>query len=139
MADVNRDIDSSSLPGAADVRFSLRDTIYQNNSLVTLEDIGEGDDALFCITDLRNCCRPPHTGVMGAAIGNWYFPNGTRLPSSSSEWDFYRTRGHSVVHLHRRSGGEDGIYRCEIPDVAGVNQAIYIGVYNTTGKPSLIN
>ena len=42
----NIDIDISSLPGAGDVRFSLNDTIYQNNSIVTLEDIGEGEYAL---------------------------------------------------------------------------------------------
>ena len=29
----------------------------------------------------------------------------------------------------------NGIYRCEIPDTTGVDQTIYIGVYNTnTGE-----
>ena len=31
--------------------------------------------------------------------------------------------------MHRRRGGENGIYHCEIPDTAGVYQIIYIGVY----------
>ena len=134
----------SSFPGAADVRFSLNGTTYQNNSVVTLEDIGENDDALLCITDQRNCCQPPHTGEVGSAIGNWFFPNGTRVPSESlvpsvgKQWDFYRTRGWSVVRLNRRRGGEEGIYRCEIPDTANVIQSIYIGVYTaSTGEPSL--
>ena len=134
----------SPFPGAADVRFSLNGTTYQNNSVVTLEDIGEGNDALLCITDQCNCCRPPHTGGVGSAIGNWFFPNGTRVPSESlvpsvgKQWDFYRNRGWSVVRLNRRRGGEEGIYRCEIPDTANVIQSIYIGVYTaSTGEPSL--
>ena len=44
-------------------------------------------------------------------------------------WEFYRNRNNMVLNMHRRRGGENGIYRCEIPDTAGVYQAIYIGVY----------
>ena len=138
------DMALSSLPGVADVKFSLNGTIYQNNSIVTLEDIGEGDDALLCVTDQRNCCKSSHT-VMGNTFGNWYFPNGTRVPSSDSKWDFYRSRGQSVVRLHRRRGGEDGIYHCVILDSLSVTQTIFIGVYTAnSGKPhalfvSLIN
>ena len=99
---------------------------------MTLEDIGEGDDALLCVTDQTACCRPPHTGVTGSVIGNWFFPNGTRVPSSGVLWDFHRTTGQSVKRLHRRRGGEDGIYHCEIPDAMNVTQTIYIGVYNTS-------
>ena len=123
----------SFLPTAAgeDVRFSLNGTTYQNNSIVSLEDIGEGDDALLCLTDQTACCRPPYTN----ATGNWFFPNETRVPSSGSEWDFHRTRAQSKVRLHRRRGGVLGIYRCDIPDTAGVDQKLYIGVYNaSTGE-----
>ena len=35
------------MPIAGDVWFSLNGTIYQNNSIVTLEDICEGDAALI--------------------------------------------------------------------------------------------
>ena len=116
----------SSIPGESDVRFSLRGITYQNNSLVTLEDIGEGYDALLCLTDLTACCRPPYTW---GSKGNWFFPNETRVPSSSFQWNFHRTRGQMVVRLYRRRGGENGIYRCVIPDTTDVNQSIYIGVY----------
>ena len=134
----------SSFPcGAADVRFSLNGTTYQNNSLVTLEDIGSGDDALLCITEQRNCCQPPYTGEMGPLIGNWFFPNRTRIPSqiiNGLMWNFFRTRGLSVVYLNRKRGGAEGIYHCEIPDASNITQTIYIGVYNEgNGKPLLIN
>ena len=121
----------SSFPGAGDVWFSLNGTTYQNNSNVTLEDIGENDTALLCMTNLTACCRPPYTSKNMSA-GNWFFPNGTRVPSSDPQRDFYRTRGQSVVHLNRRRGGEDGIYRCKIPNSMNVTQTIYIGVYTTS-------
>ena len=120
--------------GVGDVWFSLRKVTYQNNSNVTLEDIGEDGDALLCRTNLTTCCRPPYTSE-GSALGNWFFPNGTRVPSSGNQWDFHRTRGDMVVLLHRIRGGVEGIYSCEIPDSRSANQTIYIGVYTAdTGK-----
>ena len=121
----------TSFPNAGNVNFSLDGTFYQNNSIVTLEDIGEGGYVLFCLTDLTACCRPPYTnGRNGPALGNWFFPNGTRVPSVGSKWDFHRTRGRMRVALHRRKGGEEGVYRCVIPDAMNVTQTIYIGVYS---------
>ena len=123
----------SSFPGAGDVWFSLNGTTYQNNSCVTLEDIGEDDDALFCVTNLTACCRPPHT-IENMSHGNWFFPNGTRVPGSDSHGDFYRTRGQMWVRLNRRRGGVAGIYHCKIPNSMNVThtQTIYIAVYTTS-------
>ena len=114
------------------VRFSLRGTIYQNNSLVTLEDISEGDGALLCLTDQIACCRPPYALL---SLGNWFFPNGTRVQSSSALWDIHRTRGQMLLRLQRRRGGVTGIYSCVIPDATNVTKTIYIGVYTAnTGE-----
>ena len=100
---------------------------------MTLEDIGDGDNALRCVTDQTACCRPPYTDSIGlTAKGYWWFPNGTRVPSSGVRWDFHRTRGQSAILLHRRRGGEEGIYSCVIPDAMNVYQTIHIGVYSTT-------
>ena len=106
-----------------------------------LEDIGERDDALLCITNLTACCGPPYTGGNGVVFGNWLFPNGTRVPSdivnktSEEEWDFYRDRDQMVVRMNRRRGGVEGVYRCEIPDTLGLIQTLYIGVYSiSTGE-----
>ena len=98
---------------------------------MTLEDIGEGGDALLCRTNLTACCQPHHTGT-GSAKGDWFFPNRTRVPSNGAMWDFYGTRGQMVVCMHRRRGGVDGIYSCEIPDSVDVIQTIYIGVYTAS-------
>ena len=127
-------------PGANDVRFSLRSTTYQNNSIVTLEDIGEDGNALLSITDNTACCgRAQLPGWY--ILGDWYYPNGMVVPNSvinamtGEIWEFYRNRGPSVVHMHRRRGGVTGIYHCEIPDAMNVNQTIYIGVYTAnTGE-----
>ena len=117
---------TSSFP---DVWFSLRNTTHQNNSLVTLEDIGENDTALLCKTNQTACCPLSHIGNTWLVLGNWFYPNETRVLSLGNNTDFYRTREQMEVLLHRRRGGEDGIYRCEIPDLMDVTQTIYIGVY----------
>ena len=66
-----------------------------------LEDISKDDDALLCITNLTACFQRPYTGINGPTLGNWFFPNGTRVPSAGMNWDFYRSRGQMV----RWSGG----------------------------------
>ena len=91
---------------------------------MTLEDIGDGNDALFCMTNL--------TGVNGSAIGDWYFPNGTAVFSTHNDSEIHKTGGEMAVRLNRRRGGEEGIYHCEIADSMDVNQSIYVGVYNTS-------
>ena len=96
---------------------------------MTLEDIGEGNDALLCVTNLTSCCRRPYIDDNGSAMGNWFFPNGARVLSGGNQWDLYRTRGQMVVLLNRKRGGVEGIYRCEIQDSTNVKQILYIGVY----------
>ena len=115
----------SSVPGAGDVWIILRNTTYQNNSNVMIEEIGEHDDALLCMTN------------SSIAFGDWFFPNETVIPSDSENnlSDIYGTRGQMVVRMHRRRGGVEGIYRCEIPDAMNFTQTIYIGVYSiNTGE-----
>ena len=103
---------------------------------MTLEDIGEDGDALLCITNYTACCRPPYTKN---TVGNWFFPNGTRVPGIGGQWDIYRDRGQMMVRMNRRRGGVEGIYCCKIPDGMNVTQTIYIGVYlASTGEWSIL-
>ena len=97
---------------------------------MTLEDIGEGDDALHCRTNFAPCCLPSYTGNNETKLGKWFFPNGMQVHSNGTQLNLYRTRGEMVISLNRRRGGEEGIYRCVIPDSMNVNQTIYIGVYS---------
>ena len=127
-------------PGAGDVWFSLKNTTYQNNSNVTLEDIGEGDNALLCRTNQSACCTSNFTGTV-STLGNWYFPNGTSISrkivnvTSEEQRNIYRSRGWMSVGLNHRRGGVEGIYRCEMHESMNVTQTIYIGVYTaSTGE-----
>ena len=124
----NKDIGIFSSLHAGDVWFSFNNATHQNNSLVTLEDIGEEDAALLCMTNLTTCCRSLNL----PALGNWYFPNETRVSSTGLNWDFHRSRGQMVVRLNRLRGGVDGVYHCEINDSMNALQTIYIGVYNAS-------
>ena len=120
----------SSISGAGDVWVTLRNTTYRNNSYVMIEEIGEHDDALLCMTNLTQTNS-------SIAFGDWFFPNGTVIPSDSenNQSDIYGSRGQMVVRMHRRRGGEEGIYCCMIPDTMNVTQTIYIGVYSiSTGE-----
>ena len=93
------------------------------------------DNPLLCVTpDNTTCCLSAETG--GALLGNWYFPNGTEVPPDSRGWNFSITRGPGVVQLHRRTGGVSGIYHCVIPDLSGVNQTLYVGLYAITSITS---
>ena len=104
---------------------------------MTLEEIGEGNDTLLCLTNYTR--QSPYTGDMGNAIGNWYFPNGSRVLSSQSQSSFYRTRSQMAIRMNRRRDGVEGIYHCEIRDAMNVTQTIYIGVYSaSTGEWSIL-
>ena len=67
-------------------------------------------DSVQCITDLNTCC----TNTDGPHCGDWFFPDGTRLPFSR---DIYKNRGVQRVALSRRNNADSpvGIYRCDIP------------------------
>ena len=110
--------------------FSFNGTVYQNNSCVALEDIGSNNtDSLLCITNLTACCRKSDSSTF---LGNWFFPNGTKVGDENIGWDIYRARGHMVVRLNRKRGGVEGIYSCEIPDSMNVTQIIYIAMYTAS-------
>ena len=99
-----------------------------------MDNIGELSNSLLCLTDNTACCaRAQSPG--GVILGDWYYPNGTGVVNPGEMWEFYRRRGQSVVRLDRRRGGVTGIYSCVIPDAAGVDQTMFIGVYTAnTGE-----
>ena len=103
---------------------SLRGTPIDNDSFVDVDDIGNADNALLCLTNATNCCSAQTGG--GVALGNWWFPDGTSLPTIASlggSTSFSRNRGQSVVRLHRQNNPpERGRFMCGLPwDIIYVN------------------
>ena len=104
-----------------------------------LGDITTGDGRLFCLTNTASCCRASDTPDGVGGVGVWYFPDSAVVPGSSS--GFSRDRGTSFVALSRGSSSNvaTGLFRCEIPDVNGVNVTLITGVYRSDeGKSELL-
>ena len=94
-----------------------------------------GSDNVRCHTDLDTCC----SGAQGAHRGDWYFPNGDRLPFPG-DGDIIQNRVAQGVELRRYNNTNEpnGIYRCDIETVAGVNgngmrETVYMGLYTSDG------
>ena len=127
---------------------SFNGTTLANNSYVNLSlvgnDITSSSDSVQCHTDLSTCC----TRDQGSHRGDWYFPDGTRLPFSGDGYDIYENRTAQIVDLRRRNNptSPTGIYRCDIPTNAVHNRTnisvrdapVYVGLYSANGGNHLI-
>ena len=106
-----------------------------NNSYVDLNTVGNDDtNDVRCHTDLDMCCSI----FQGPYRGDWYFPNGNRLPFSGSG-NVYEFRGAQVIALrYTGSGAPSGIYRCDIETNAvsdnDGHEIMYVGLYTSGGK-----
>ncbi len=104
--------------------------MYSNNSIVTITDIGVGDNALFCLSDSSSCCMTSN----GMASGQWFLPGGSSPINgngeSSSTVNFSRSRRSSAVLLNRRNDAiePEGLYRCDVIDARNITQTLYIGI-----------
>ena len=109
--------------------FSLRGKLLSNTgSRVYIGDIGEGNSALFCLTDREACCIEPNRR------GAWRFPGSSSdIPvGQSSPGDFYAERGSSSLQLNRRNNaiGPTGTYSCLLPSASNnAGQTITIDIF----------
>ena len=105
----------------------LRGRLHGNNSIVNLNEIGNDNEALLCLTNNTNCCSSDESAER---LGHWYLPNST-IPVDVYGDEFYGNRGPSVIRLHRHNDSImlSGIFHCDIPDANGINQNIYVGIY----------
>ena len=107
-----------------------------NHSYVDLNTVGETIDTntVQCHTDLTSCC----SGAKGPDRGDWYFPNGNRLPFSGSGYVYESRRDRLVGLRYRGVGGTSGIYRCDIETNAvnnnSGNETLYVGLYISGGE-----
>ena len=108
-----------------------------NHSYVDLTAVGDamdGSDSVQCHSDLSTCCN----SAAGGDFGDWYFPDGNRLPFSDGG-DIYERRAVQRVDLRRRNNGDtSGIYRCDI-ETNAVNdedgrETVYAGLYASGGE-----
>ena len=117
----------------------LNGVTLPSDSLVNFDDIpnlstggGVADDSVLnCRTDLEACCNMG-AQMLPAALGEWYYPNGTALPFVTSPvggTTFRRNRGSMIVRLWRRATPtERGRFHCELPNAQNVNQTVYVNI-----------
>ena len=116
---------------------------FSNHSYVDLTAVGTAmndSDSVQCHTDLSTCC----SGAQGADRGDWYFPDGNRLPFNSDGNDIYEVREAQQVDLRRRNdAGTSGIYCCTIETNAvrsddnsdtTTRETVYAGLYASGGE-----
>ena len=106
-----------------------------NHSYVDISQVGTGDAAVQCHTDLDTCCNM----AQGPHRGDWYFPNGDRLPIPGGG-TIILSRQAQRVDLRRSAStalGPTGIYRCDIEADAlhdnDMNETVYVGLYTSDG------
>ena len=89
---------------------TLANHSYVDFSLVGYDN--SGYDTVQCHSDLGMSCRDIH----GVHRGDWFFPNGTRLPFSG-DGDIIEDHTAQRVDLRRSNSATSpvGIYRCDIP------------------------
>ena len=96
-----------------------------NNTNILITDIGEGDEALLCYTDLAQCCRGDEMSSR-MALGWWFYPNRSSIDSGGFGGDFYRNRDSSLVRLNRRNNATSpvGQFCCVVPDATFTNVTV---------------
>ena len=122
---------------------SFRGETLLNHSYVNIRDVGGPDNPdvrhdIVCHTDLDTCCSSRE----GDHRGDWYFPNGTRLPlpGGGHLFEARTTQQVGLRHTYNRflsnSPSLSGIYRCAIQtndsDIS-VRETVFVGVYATGG------
>ena len=115
---------------------TFMDQTLADHSYVDISQAGIGSDAVYCHTDLSTCC----SGDQGSHRGDWYFPDGDRLPFADGVNPILESRQAQRLELRRTNPtvmGPTGIYRCDIETVAvhdnGMRETVYVGLYTSDG------
>ena len=123
------------------VSFNRTGPALANHSYVDLSTVGsagDNNDSVVCHTDLSTCC----SGGQGVHRGDWYFPDGTVLPSigNNDPIALGRTAQIAVIRRTNDATGPTGIYRCRIATHAvhddtdqTVGETVYVGLYPADG------
>ena len=133
------EVHSQTFPYVSFMGQTLANHSYVDISLVGRPDRPEGGHSVECHTDLTTCCSPTH----GVHRGDWYSPDGARLPFPQST-GIYESRDAQRVDIRRNYDIFYilfGIYRCDIPtdavhdvnDTSVRDRPVYIGLYARDG------
>ena len=115
---------------------SFMGTNLPNHSYVDLTLVGSADsgrDSVQCHTDLRTC-----SDTQGRDRGDWYFPNGDKLPFNGDIFERRETQQGDL--RHRDNGDTSGIYYCTVETNAAhsddiiTQEIVYVGVYASGGE-----
>ena len=135
------EVNSQTFPYVSFMGQTLANHSYVNLSLVGRPDIKPGvpgrGDSVECHTDLTTCC----SGSEGPHRGDWYFPDGTRLPTPQSTGIFEARESQRVDLRHNYNYLISGIYHCDIPtiavhdddDTSVRDRPVYVGLYASGG------
>ena len=116
-----------------DTFLTLKGRIISNNSFIYYDEIDQ--HGLACYTNNSDCCGASDN-PQGHAKGNWFFPNGNSIPSTSlgqqPTANMFTERSHNQIVLHRRGRiTQSGLYNCIIPNMdINETQYIYIGKHD---------
>ena len=115
----------------------LNMTILPNHSYVDFNLVGNTtDESVKCRTNLTTC-----TNI--SFCGDWYFPNGMRLPVDAGDSDVHVYEVHKRRHVQLRRQTSPvfyGIYRCDIESKVDLvnnkttNETLYAGLYTSGGQ-----
>ena len=112
---------------------SFRGQVLANHSYVNIGQVGNdgSSNSVQCHTDLNTCC----SAAQGIHRGNWYFPNGNRLPHPGVGNIYQSRRAQRIDLRHNNANEPSGIYRCDVPTNAdnGIRVTVYVGLY-TSGE-----
>lgn len=108
------------------VYISLKETVYANNSVISIREIGETRSyGLQCVTDKKPCCNSEHKA------GEWYFPNGSIIIAvQENHGPFFVSRDdRGKIILNYVNGINDilspsGPYCCGVQDANGLKQSL---------------
>ena len=109
-----------------------------NHTYIDFNPVSEiANNSIQCHTDLTTCCSSSE----GPDRGDWYFPNGTRLPLPPTDGRgiIYLFRSNMVVQVRRLiySAKVSGIYRCDIETNTTRNdhrESVYAGLFFSGGQ-----
>ena len=106
------EVHSHTVPYVSFMGETLANHGYVDLTLVGNPELDPGDHSVQCHTDLDTCCY----SAQGSHHGDWYFPDGTRLPFPG-QGDITEARRNQRVGIRRNNStnSPSGIYRCDIP------------------------